>query len=118
MKRKGGVKRGERNEKKPFFLVQFVTIHRWRRCRSLGLLWLYPFPPHEQLLTAVVLSGGVMAVLVAVMVWRQRHCYTIDKTYYYVSKNKLSVIKQQETFKEIVTSSPNDVIVIWAHFCC
>ena len=97
------------------FFVQFVTIHRRRRCRSLGLLWLYPFPPRKQLLAAVVLTGGVMAMLVAVVVWRQRHRYTIDKTYYYVRKNE---IKQQKTFKEIVTSSPNDVIVVWARFCC
>ena len=102
----------------PFFFVQFTAIHRWWHCHSLSLLWLYPFPPHEQLLAAVVLSGGVVAVLVTVVVWRHQRRYTIDKTYYYVMKNELCVIKQQKTFKEIVTSSPNDVIVVWAHFRC
>ena len=105
--KKKGTKEKERNEKKKltcgprdvddvswaFFFVRFVAIRRRRRCRSLGLLWLYPFPPREQLLAAVVLTGGVMAVLVAVVVWRQRRRYTIDKTYYYVRKNE---IKQQK----------------------
>ena len=108
-KKKKGTKEKERNKKKrkeqkkklacgprdiinvswAFFFVRFIAIRRRRHCCSLGLLWLYPFPPREQLLAAVVLTGGVMAVFVAVVVWRQWRRYTIDKTYYYVRKNEI-----------------------------
>jgi hypothetical protein len=43
---------------------------------------LYPFPPREQLLAAVVLGPGVVAVSGVVMVLRLRRRYNADKTYY------------------------------------
>jgi hypothetical protein len=68
--------------------VDSLTSHRMGRrglgghVRALRVLQLYPFPPHEQLLVAVVLGPGVVAVLGIVMVLRPRHHYSTDKTYH------------------------------------
>ena len=50
--------------------------------RALRVLQLYPFPPREQLLAAVVLGPGVVAVSGVVVVLRLRRRYNTDKTYH------------------------------------
>ena len=62
----------------PFFRL----IHLRRHCRCLAVLELHPYPPCEQLLMAVVLGAGVLAVSVVAVVLRQWHRYNIDKTYH------------------------------------
>ena len=36
----------------------------WQCCHCLAILESHPFPPHEQLLTAVVLSAVVVAIII------------------------------------------------------
>ena len=45
---------------------------------AMRVLQLYPFPPREQLLTAVVLGPGVVAVSGVVVVLRLRRRYNTD----------------------------------------
>jgi hypothetical protein len=82
----------------PFFPSSLrlpVTSSRLVRCHSIWLgggvgvgvgclaaLQLYLFPPREQLLAAVVLGPGVVAVSGVVVVLRLRRRYNADKTYY------------------------------------
>jgi hypothetical protein len=53
----------------------------WRWC-CLAVLQLYLFPPHEQLLAAVVLGPGVVAVSAVLVVLRLRRCYNMSKIYH------------------------------------
>jgi hypothetical protein len=54
----------------------------WQCWHCLAILQLYPFPPHKQLLAAVVLGPRVVAVSAILVVLRLWHCYNMSKIYH------------------------------------